>query len=172
VKFAPGEVAAAFDLHGASYVQIPNAPALAQTNALTIEAWFFATALGGRVLDKNTAGGSDGYMLDTYQNKARMIVGTTSVSSPADLPTGVWTHIAGTYDGAAVSVFVNGALAASAPRTGAIPTTTLPVRIGADSSGKNRFAGLLDEVVLYDRALTPAELATVVAGGSLGRCLP
>jgi hypothetical protein len=172
VTFAPGEVAAAFDLHGASYVEIPHAPALAQKTALTIEAWFFATALGGRVLDKNTAGGSDGYMLDTFKNKARMIIGKTSVSSTADLPTGVWTHVAGTYDGALVSVFVNGALAASAPRTGAIPTSNLAVRIGADSAGKNRFAGLLDEVVLYDRALSEAELAAVVAGGARGRCPP
>jgi hypothetical protein len=172
VTFAAGEVAAAFDQHGASYVQVPNAPALAEKTALTIEAWFYATALGGRVLDKNTAGGSDGYMLDTYQNKARMIIGKTSVSSPTDLPTGVWTHVAGTYDGALVSVFVNGTLAASAPRTGAIPTNTLAVRIGADSAGKNRFAGLLDEVVLYSRALAPTELAAVVAGGSRGRCWP
>jgi hypothetical protein len=172
VTFAPGEVAAAFDLHGASYVEIPDAPALAQATALTIEAWLFATALGGRVLDKNSAGGSDGYMLDTHKNKARMIIGKTSVSSPADLPTGVWTHVAGTYDGAVVSVFVNGALAASTPRTGPIPTSPVPVRIGADSAGKNRFAGLLDEVVLYDRALSEAELAAVVAGGARGRCRP
>jgi len=169
VRFGPGKVASAFDLRGESYVQIPNATALQIDATVTMEAWIFATALGGRIVDKITAGGSDGYMLDTHQSKLRMIVGGTSVSSTATLPTGVWTHVAGTYDGATEAVFIDGVLAGSKPRTGPIPTTTLAVRIGADSSGKSRFAGLIDEVILYDRALGAQELAAIASG--LARCM-
>jgi concanavalin A-like lectin/glucanase superfamily protein len=172
VMFGPGKVAGAFDLEGTSYVQIPNAPSFQITAAITIEAWILANALGGRIVDKITAGGADGYLLDTYANKLRLIVGSTHLSTASSLPTGAWVHVAGTWDGTTGRLFVNGSVAGSAAIAGPLPTTSLPLRIGADSNGENRFSGKIDEVALYNRALTTAEIGAIVAAGPHGRCKP
>ena len=76
------------------------------------------------------------------------------------LPANVWTHLAGTYDGATVRLFVNGTQVASAAITGAIATSTGALRIGGNSMWGEYFQGTIDEVRIYNRALTPAEIQT------------
>lgn len=79
----------------------------------TIEAWIRPDAgTSGRIVDKTTPGGSDGFLLDTYPgNAVRLIVGAEIVS--AALPQGDrWTHVAATIDAnGLVALFINGALA-------------------------------------------------------------
>jgi hypothetical protein len=169
VVFAAGEVGQAFALGAKGYVQVPNATSLQITTAITMEAWIYATTFGGRVVDKITAGGADGYMLDTYQSKLRIIIGASTVSSPATLALGRWIHVAGTWDGATARVYVDGVAVASTPAP-TLPSNTLALRIGGDSTGGNRFDGLIDEVAVYDRALSAAEIADIVTHGSAGRC--
>jgi hypothetical protein len=56
-------------------------------------------------------------------------------------------------------LYVNGALAASRAQTGAVETSNGVVRIGGNSVwGDEHFAGLIDEVRIYNRALTPTEI--------------
>jgi hypothetical protein len=169
VTYGPGKVGQAFALNGTSYVQVPNAASLQITTALTIEAWIYPTALGGRVVDKITAGTADGYLLDTVGSKLRLIIGAVSVSSVANLPTNAWVHVAGTWDGANARVYVDGVLAATSA-VSTLPSNNLALRIGADSTGANRFAGTIDEVGVYNRALSTAELAAIVLAGSAPRC--
>ena len=73
-----------------------------------------------------------------------------------------WTHVAGTYDGATIRLYVDGALVASAPRTGAIPFSTADLVIGAQDDGTGFFAGLIDDVRLYDWALGAADLSALI----------
>jgi hypothetical protein len=64
------------------------------------------------------------------------------------------------FDANRIAIFVNGTLAAEAPVNGAqVPTNGLPVRIGADSGGGSPFPGIIDEVRLFNRALTDAEVS-------------
>jgi hypothetical protein len=82
---------------------------------------------------------------------------------------GTWTHIAGTYDGAAARLYVNGVEAASKPLTGAVAADTTPVILGGngnDASGvpTELFPGRIDELMLYARALGPSEIAALAAG--------
>ncbi|MBX3233136.1 MAG: LamG domain-containing protein [Labilithrix sp.] len=169
VTYDAGHVGEAFMLGGTSFVQVPHAPPLRPAR-ITMEAWIRATQLGGRIIDKIGAGTSNGYLLDTHANKLRIILGETVTSSPANLPTNAWVHVAGTYDGATARLYVNGAEVTSLPTTVTLPDNSLPLRIGADSNGQNRFNGSIDEVALYDRALTTQELATIHTAGTHGRC--
>jgi hypothetical protein len=82
---------------------------------------------------------------------------------------GTWTHVAGTYDGAVARLYVNGVEAANAALTGGFPADTTPVILGGngnDGSGvpTELFPGRIDELMLYARALTAAEIAQLAAG--------
>jgi hypothetical protein len=85
---------------------------------------------------------------------------------PADdtvLPTGTWVFLAGTYDGQTARLFVDGALQSSLGRTNAIGTPhTFPLRIGHQGFDfMGGVDGLIDEVMIFDRALTTAEIQTI-----------
>jgi len=171
VTFSPGMVGQAFNLNGTdAYVQVSNAPNLQITGQITLDAWINPTVTGGRVIDKITAGGSDGYMLDTLAGKTRLIIGGAILSGATTLPTGVFTHVAGTYDGTTLQVYVNGVLDGSLTAGGAIPSNALTLRIGADSTGANLFSGLIDEVEVFNTALTQPQISAIVLAGSAGKC--
>jgi uncharacterized repeat protein (TIGR01451 family) len=167
--FATGQVGQAFSLDGVNdFVQVPDDPNLDIRGHITIDAWIKPVALGGRIVDKS--GGSDGYLLGTDSGHLRLAIGSTSISSSAILSTTVWTHVAGVYDGSQLKVYINGVLDTSLAASGAIPTNTLPLHIGADQSGLSNFNGLIDEVQLYNRALSDAEVLSIFDAGSAGVC--
>jgi hydrogenase maturation factor HypE len=71
-----------------------------------------------------------------------------------------WTHVAATYDGATLRLYVNGTQAASRSVSGSIATSSGPLRIGGNSVWGEWFQGRIDEVRVYDRALSGAEIQT------------
>ena len=71
-----------------------------------------------------------------------------------------WTHLAATYDGATLRLYVNGMLVASVARTGSLATSTNPLQIGGDSIYGQYFRGTIDEVRVYNVALTAAQIQT------------
>ena len=88
-------------------------------------------------------------------------VGATSLSGAMSLNT--WYHVAGTYDGDSVRVFINGVKqGATALPFGMIQSLAYPIRIGRlsdQTQGQTRYwAGQIDEVRVWDRALDTAEI--------------
>jgi hypothetical protein len=83
----------------------------------------------------------------------------TGVTHAAGLPAGRWSHVAATYDGAVMRLFVDGrqvgARAAATPLDGAPAALT----VGAFDAGSGHFEGALDELALFDRALPRAHVA-------------
>jgi hypothetical protein len=88
------------------------------------------------------------------------------LDSVRTIPAYTWVHVAGTYDGSALRIYVNGVLDASRPVTGTTCANSEPLAVGA----KNRtvtgvteayFDGRLDDVRVYGRALSAAEIKTV-----------
>ena len=71
-----------------------------------------------------------------------------------------WTHLATTYDGATVRLFVNGTQVSSVAKTGAIATSANPLEIGGDAIHGQYFAGRIDEVRVYNTALSATEIQT------------
>ena len=70
-----------------------------------------------------------------------------------------WQHLAGTYDGSELKLYVDGELEASTPHIGSIAGNTLNVNIGRNSELTDRFyAGAVDDVRIYNRALRDEEV--------------
>jgi len=76
----------------------------------------------------------------------------------AALPLNAWSHIAMTYDGTALRVYVNGVLVKTSNFTGNIVTSNLPLRIGGNAIWGEFFAGRIDDVRVYNRALSATEI--------------
>jgi hydrogenase maturation factor HypE len=76
------------------------------------------------------------------------------------VPLNTWTHLALTYDGATMRMFVNGAQVSTKAVTGSAPVTAAALRIGGDSVWGEYFKGLIDEVRIYNRALNGGEIQT------------
>jgi concanavalin A-like lectin/glucanase superfamily protein len=79
---------------------------------------------------------------------------------PTPLTAGTWTHLATTYDGTVLRLYVNGIQVSSQPPTGDIVTNSYPVQIGGDPIWGAFPAGIIDEVRIYKRALSQAEILT------------
>jgi hypothetical protein len=91
-------------------------------------------------------------------------VGSSTVAvSPVRVPVGVWCHLAGVYDGSSVSIYVNGALAATHASAVKPIDGSSPLEIGI-SHGGHSFNGSLDDVRIYARALSAAEVKALAAG--------
>jgi hypothetical protein len=90
---------------------------------------------------------------------------------------GRWSHLGVTYDGTAVRLYVNGVEAASESASGPIRRTTDPLWIGGNRPYGEYFKGVVDEVRVYDRALSPAEVRAAMStpisdhGGPVARGL-
>lgn len=173
VTFAPGKsgLAAQFDGTNA-YVSVANCPALDLTNSFTLSAWIFqraAQANGYRIVDKCPAGVPGGWTFDTYGNNSgghrlRMqgayhgnnVVGST------DYTLSSWHHIVATVSGTTGRVYVDGQLDGEGI-VGNIPSNSLNIFIGGPHPNQGAgiiefFDGLIDDVRIYNRVLTAAEV--------------
>jgi hypothetical protein len=81
------------------------------------------------------------------------------------LPLNTWSHLAATYDGAALRLYVNGALVRTTAYAGSIATSASPLRIGGNSVWPEWFKGLIDDVRVYGRALTGSEIQNDMSRG-------
>jgi hypothetical protein len=147
-------------------VNINNSTSLNLTTAYTVEAWVRPSNIGGwrNILMKEIPGNqsyslyaSDGPNAPaaTYAN----VISEVSASGGGTLPLNTWTHVAGTYGGGSVKLYINGVLVSTKPLTGTLRTSTRPLRIGGNLIWTDEyFAGQIDEVRVYNRALTQAEI--------------
>ena len=84
---------------------------------------------------------------------------TTLASSTGQISAGTWYHIAVTYDGSQMRIYKNGTQIASVAKTGTINTSSsVPAALGNQPQGGRAFDGLLDDVRIYNRALSQAEI--------------
>ncbi len=86
-----------------------------------------------------------------------------NVNGTAQVAASTWTHLAATYDGANIRIFVNGTQAATVAQTGAITTSTGVLHIGGNAIWPEWFQGLIDEVRIYNRALSATEIQADMA---------
>jgi hypothetical protein len=82
----------------------------------------------------------------------------TQVVDRRPVPVGRWTYLALTYDGSQERLYVNGDLASRHPAGATLETPGSPLWIGGNRPWGSHFEGLIDDVRVYSRALSPAEL--------------
>ena len=157
-------------------VTVADSASLDLTTAMTLEAWVRPSGGSGwqTALMKETSNGlAYGLYASSDTNRPSAHVNTTrefDTRGPAALPAGTWTHLAATYDGANLRLYINGALANSIAVTGSMATSTNPLRMGGNAIWGEHYGGLIDEVRVYRRTLSAAEITTdmntAVAGGA------
>src|SRR3989338_305175 len=183
VTFAPGMVGQAFSFDGVDdFVSVPDS-ANQKPAVLTVATWFNLprhTQPGAYGLMVSKYGGSyNGWMLHMEASAscgpAFEIVGQPSrqayVCSNVPGPLNNWVHVAGTYDGTTVSIYVNGVLKGSGTLGGGYTPTSTLLTMGKASWGNIGYnAGLLDDVQLFNRALSASEIQAIYNAGSAGMC--
>ncbi|MFH1657472.1 MAG: LamG-like jellyroll fold domain-containing protein [bacterium] len=87
------------------------------------------------------------------------------LGNPLNAPIGKWTHVVGTYDGTNMKVYTNGDLRKTCGYTQIPYTSTDPVTIGY-AGFHTFFSGLIDEVRIYNRALSSAEIQQLYVEGA------
>jgi len=191
VTFTNGIVGEAFHFNGSNQdVQIPYSTSLEPTN-VTVECWVKLDALASPVsvspglqyivfkqnsmsydfegydLEKNRINGQDVFRFQVSSGGVQVPVNSTTTVLP-----GVWYHLAGTYDGTTVKLYVNGVLEGSATAGFPLNYGTEPVYFGTTGeSFDGRLEGALDEVSIYNRALSSNQIAAIYQAGSAGKCL-
>lgn len=171
---------------GDDVVVVENAGALdfSGTGTFTLEAWVRGPAeqeSGAAILARGTGGGGEQYAIDVVGGHYRFFVrsggGSAVVAQASVGPNGTWQHVAAVFDSAAgiMKLYVNGVEAAAATPPDTLLANSHPVSIGARRSSSQpawnlNFAGRIDEVAIYSRALTvdeiDAHLAAAVTPGT------
>ena len=186
VTYAAGKVGNAFQFDGVDdHVLVPNSANLNfGTGDFSLEAWVKTSFIGGSgnklIVSKMSVGQDIQYALAYQANtdgKALFIMGdgTTSVFalSPTSIADGLFHHLVGVRQGLNLKLYIDGALAASAPMPSLYSATGANnVVIGGkqDSGNTPYFNGLIDEVSIYNRALTDSEILSIALAGSGGKC--
>jgi len=160
-----GKHGAALTFDGANdYVTVPDSGSLDLTAAMTLEAWIRPTAGGAGwrqvVLKEGTGDLAYGlYAFDDAGLVAGFVHIGDDVGSPGSkLALNVWSHLATTYDGAKLRTYVNGVLVGQRNVRGAIAVSRSALKIGGNAIWGEFFKGRIDDVRVYNRALTPAQL--------------
>jgi hypothetical protein len=151
-------------------VTVADANALDLTTGMTLEAWVFPTASGGgswrNVLIKQR---NNGEVYNLYANTDTNVPSVYIVRSGSGNPVldargaaaiqpNVWTHLAATFDGTTLRLYVNGLEVGTRAISGSILTSTGVLRIGGNSVWGEYFQGRIDEIRIFNKARTLAEI--------------
>ncbi len=191
--YAPGQVGQAFSFDGVDdYVTIPHSAALQPDRELTVEGWIKLSVMPsswasvfwkGNGTDSSQTGNSErSYSLFVNANGSlhvastssdRVGIGQTVASTAAgSVITGQWYHVAVVVNSnlGYLRIYLNGVLKGeTAYSASGIRAGTSALQFGARSGGGYQFQGLIDEVSLYNRALTVDEITAIYGAGTSGK---
>jgi hypothetical protein len=153
-----------------SRVVVNDALNLHLTYGMTLEAWVYPTNTGATwrcVIMKEMSGGACYNMHANSQygkpTTSLNVSGERLLTGGSQLPLNTWSHLAATYDNTTQRLYVNGTLVASRAQTGPIKLSYGVLSIGGNSVWGEFFAGCLDEVRIYNKALTQAQIQADMA---------
>jgi alpha-tubulin suppressor-like RCC1 family protein len=173
------------------WVNVPEAASLQLSGSWTVSAWVNLSALP-------TSGNTEAFVVKTgYYSDINYAIGVSNGGygcagvawvgwyqvypdgwsgaacyQPSAITTGTWYHVAATWDGTTVTLYVNGAQVAQSV-TGTVPATGAGyMSIGQDYYGNSGAftSGTIDDVRVYNRALTATDVMTLY--GSTGGSYP
>jgi uncharacterized repeat protein (TIGR01451 family) len=179
-----GKIGKALSFDGVNdHVDLGNGPTLQITGSLSISAWIFQTGVGSLNSDAAIVSKKEmdakriGFQLDTSKDQGprglAFRLGTGRRFGSTTIQMNRWYHVVGVYDAAArtIHVYVNGVLDDStkgyvAP-SGSQLNSSLNAYIGKRASTNGyEFKGTIDEVRIYNRAITPSEITALFNAGN------
>lgn len=166
-----------FDGH-TSNATVAHTPDLDVRNAVSVAAWVRPERIATQnIVKKAENGTADGYELsissagrpfwrinqwtygDTYRANGPDVLATDAQT---------WVHLAGTYDGDVMRLYVDGELVSTVDGPTHVGANTLPLTLGSSPSGEYRFQGGVDQVRVYARGLTAEQVADLYEGSAPG----
>jgi hypothetical protein len=156
-----------------SFVSVGAHDTLSPARTLTLALWAKPQAwnVNGRPCFVQKGGADEQYGVIVHSGQLQFFIrltnGLIARATAAMPPSAIWAHITGVYDGQAAYLFVDGEAVARTAQPGRPLGTYQNLTIGGRPPEANEgefFAGQLDEVLLYDRALSSAEVALLAAG--------
>lgn len=194
--FATGFVGKAFALNGAGqFVDVKKAkPLNVSAGDFTVDAWVYFTAIAGldqSIVDKmsdNLGLNSDGWRLIEQRfgdlfwfclgggagNNGCIQGSSTTVTSTTNAVAGNWYFVTAVKTSTQISIFINGNLENTTSLGPFTDTNSTDLLIGAkqdtQDNGGAYLNGLVDEVELFNRALSPAEILAIYDAGNTGKC--
>jgi uncharacterized protein (TIGR03437 family) len=183
VNLVPGEVLNGFRFGSLGYMQIPQAPAL-QNQRFTLSAWARPDGPGlendqnGSVIINQAVNGSNFLQLSWSDTSGSFVFSfgddaTEFIVSRDAFPRGVFHLVNGTYDGSAFRLFVNGVEQGSKVESRPVTYSTTDWRIGGNpitTVFARTWNGVLDELQIFNRALSQAEIQAIFNAGTAGQC--
>jgi hypothetical protein len=163
-----GKYGGALSFNGSSsWVTAADNASLDLTNGMTLEGWVNPSASGTVwrtvLIKQNTNALVYSLYANTDTQRPSGHVFTSAefdTRGTAALPLNAWSFLAASYDGATLRLYVNGTQVSSKAVSGSMPNSTGVLRIGGNSIWGEYFAGLIDNVRIYNRALSASEILT------------
>ncbi|MEI7765150.1 MAG: LamG domain-containing protein [bacterium] len=170
-SFVVGKNGNALNFNGSSNnVLVNDSTSLNFTTSMSVSAWIkwnidpstgvtYAT-----IVNKN---GDNEYRLQhnvtnsKFEFGIKTDTGGTFVTSTTTPVVGVWYYLVGTWDGSYVKIYVNGILEQTGGRGGTMLSSSAPLKIGSSNIDARWFNGIIDEVSLWDRALSQQEITQI-----------
>jgi len=171
-----GEFGSAVSLNGSDdYIEVPDSPSLDITSAITIVARVNWTEFKDAGIISKSGDGDGTYFLSTgcgggpTQAKFGIIstAGHTCGPESTDLNTGEWYHVTGVFDGSQLRIYINGSLENAEDHAGEITTSDGPIIIGSYAGTGYKSNVIIDELAIFNVALTEGEIQETMAMGLL-----
>ncbi|MDP3724574.1 MAG: DUF2341 domain-containing protein, partial [bacterium] len=174
-NWTTGQISNAGALNGTNeYIEVPNNNSF-NVSSLTMSAWirvaaFPSTGEYPSIISRHNGGPTNaGYTLQISgtsgeAQKIRVAIGDgdfQAAVSSTNVAANVWYHVAGTFDGTTMTIFVNGVSENTA--TNGLTNYSNVLQVGyspGNISGDDYFNGLIDDVKIYNRALSANEIAS------------
>jgi hypothetical protein len=168
VTWVEGKIGKALHFNGMdSYIKISNSPSVSLTNAITVEAWVkCGESPDGKyrtIVGKN---GAYAFRFDDRGDLEALIWQHGKCQSSGVIPSTIawvpneWVYWVFTFDGAYMRIYKNGDKVIERPLTGKIDISDADLGIGATGDGHYHFVGSIDEIRIYNRALSAEEIKT------------
>ena len=177
MTLAPGEYGSALEFSGEDYAEAPDSPALDLQMAVTISAWINPHVIDpwNRIVAKSHTSNAApwtmyGLLFDADNHLRMEIAGIEGdqfgLNGVTEIPKNARTHVAGTYDGAKTVLYVSGVLENQEYHYDGIATNEMPLSIGRSGFDADYYTGLVDDIAVWNGALTAADIQYLYNGGS------